>query len=262
MPDTPAYIRLDQADNVGTIAMDRAGINCYDMQFMQELNDAIEQADRDPAIKVVLLKSASPKAFCVGADIKAFLANDTATNQGLVRLARAALTKIEASNKIFIAVIAGHCLGGGLEMAMACDLRFAAEGTYHLGLSEVKLGLMPGNGGSVRLPRLVGTSKAMELLITGENIAPQEAHRIGLLNRLFAADAVDAQAQAYAQSLAQGATLAIGSLKRCLLDGRHLSQDDALALEQSLVDPLYDTRDAAEGFQAFTEKRPPNYIGQ
>ena len=146
-------------------------------------------------------------------------------------------------------------------MVMACDLRFAAKGEYQLGLPEVKLGLMPGNGGSVRLPRLVGASRALQLLVTGDSIQPDEAYQIGLLDRLFPAQTLDEETEAFARSVAHGASLAIGAIKRSVLDGRPLALQDALALEDSLVQALYDTRDAEEGFSAFKEKRDPVFRG-
>ncbi|TWT82959.1 2,3-dehydroadipyl-CoA hydratase [Planctomycetes bacterium CA13] len=242
--------------------LDYSDINCYDIHFMRQFNDAIDSANDDTEIKVVLLKSASARCFCVGADVKAFLANDTSANKEMIDAARSALAKIEASSKIFIAVIGGHTLGGGLEMVMACDLRFAAEGKYVFGLPEVKLGLMPGNGGSVRLPRLIGASRALRLLVTGDNIGPEEAYRIGLVNELCSCEMIDEEAESYARTLAQGASLAIAAIKRSVFDGRHLSLQDALALEDSLVEPLYNSEDAAEGFLAFKEKREPRYRGR
>jgi enoyl-CoA hydratase/carnithine racemase len=247
---------------VGHITLDRPPANSYEIEFMQELDAAIEAANEDEAVKVVILKSASEKFFSAGADIKAFLANSTADNMAMIRFAHNTLSKMAASNKVFIAAINGHALGGGLEMTLACDLRFAAEGKYYLGLPEATLGLLPGNGGTQRLPRLIGANKALAMMITGERIGPEEAHRIGLVNKLFPADQLQAETEAYAQKLAAGATLALGAIKRCVYDGMQMDLAAGLGLERQLIEPLYDSEDAAEGFAAFAEKRPPAYKGR
>ncbi|HEX6383948.1 MAG TPA: enoyl-CoA hydratase-related protein [Anaerolineae bacterium] len=247
---------------VGTITLDRPPANSYEINFMKDLDVAVEAAREDDEVKVVILKSASEKFFSAGADIKAFMANDTAANMEMIRLAHATLEKMADSNKIFIAAINGHALGGGLEMALACDLRFAAEGNYALGLPEVTLGLLPGNGGTQRLPRLIGANKALEMMITGERIGPEEAYRLSLVNKLFPADKLLEETEAYAQKLAASATVAIGAIKRCVYDGMEMDLHEALAYERAKIEPLFDTEDAAEGFQAFAEKRRPVYRGK
>ena len=249
-------------ESIGYITLDRPPANSYEINFMKDLDVAVDAANGDDVVKVVILRSASEKFFSAGADIKAFMANDTAANMEMIRLAHATLEKISDSNKIFIAAINGHALGGGLEMALACDLRFAAEGNYALGLPEVTLGLLLGNGGTQRLPRLIGANKALEMMITGERAGPEEAHRLGLVNKLFPADQLLAETEAYAQKVAAGATLAIGAIKRCVYDGMQMDLDEALAYERQQIEPLFDTEDAAEGFQAFAEKRPPVYKGK
>jgi enoyl-CoA hydratase/carnithine racemase len=257
-----AVVTFSKNGAVGYITLDRPPANSYEIGFMRELDTAIEAANRDDEVKVVILKSASEKYFSAGADIKAFLANSTADNMAMIRFAHNTLNKMAASNKVYIAAVKGHALGGGLEMALACDLRFAAEGDYMMGLPEVTLGLLPGNGGTQRLPRLIGTNKALEMMITGERIGPEEAHRLGLVNKLFPADQHQAETEAYGQKLAAGATLAIGAIKRCVHDGIQMDLADGLALERKLIEPLYHSADAAEGFAAFAEKRPPVYRGK
>ena len=257
-----AVVTFSKNGAVGYITLDRPPANSYEIGFMRELDVAIGEANGDEAVKVVILKSASEKFFSAGADIKAFLANSTADNMAMIRLAHNTLNKMTASNKVYIAAMNGHALGGGLEMALACDLRFAAEGSYFMGLPEVTLGLLPGNGGTQRLPRLIGANKALAIMITGERIGPEEAHRLGLVNKLFPADQLQAETEAYAQKLAAGATLAIGAIKRCVYDGIQMDLADGLALERKLIEPLYNSEDAAEGFAAFVEKRPPVYKGK
>lgn len=255
-------VTFSAEDAVGTITLDRPPANSYEINFMRELDAAVDAANGDDSVKVVILRSASEKFFSAGADIKAFMANDTAANMEMIRLAHAALEKMASSNKIFIAAINGHALGGGLEMALACDLRFAAEGNYALGLPEVTLGLLPGNGGTQRLPRLIGANKALEMMITGERVGPEEALRLGLVNKLLPVDALLDGVSDYAKRIAAGATLAIGAIKRCVYDGMQMELHEALAYERRQIEPLFDTEDAAEGFQAFAEKRAPVYKGK
>jgi enoyl-CoA hydratase/carnithine racemase len=256
------YVHYTNSGPVGLITLDRPPANSYDVTFMRQLDDAITNANHDENVKAVVVRSASSKFFSAGADIKAFMVNDTAANTAMIRVAHAALDKMAASEKVFIAAINGHALGGGLEMALACDLRFAAEGHYSLGLPEVTLGLLPGNGGTARLPRLIGANRALAMMITGERVTPAEALALGLVNRLVPAEALAEESEAYALRLATGATRAIAAIKRCVYDGAGASLADALALEVKQMAPLFDTADAAEGFRAFSEKRPPAFSGR
>jgi enoyl-CoA hydratase/carnithine racemase len=166
-----------------------------------------------------------------------------------------------ASQKIFIAAISGHALGGGLEVALACDLRFAAQGSYTIGLPEVTLGLLPGAGGTQRLSRLIGTSRALEMMITGERVSPEDALRMGIVNRLFAADNLLTETEEFARRLTEGATVAIGAIKQAVYCGSNSDLKAGLALERELIEMLFNTDDAQEGFAAFTEKRPPVFRG-
>jgi enoyl-CoA hydratase/carnithine racemase len=172
------------------------------------------------------------------------------------------LLKIEHTPKVFIAAIAGHCLGGGLEIALATDFRFAAEGEYRLGVPEVTLGLLPGNGGTQRLPRLIGRQKAMELLLTGKPLDPKTAASLGIVDRLVAADRLLPEAVGFAASLAAGPTLAIGEIKLAAKQGLEMSLEGALGLERGGIFRLFETADAKEGLSAFAEKRKPSWKGQ
>lgn len=255
-------VRYAAMDGIGTITFDRPPANAYDLAFHLQFIEAIEAADVDTGSRVILLRSALPRFFCAGADIKVFAANTTAENQQMVAAAQSALARIEASGKIFVACLQGHTLGGGLEIAMACDIRLAAKGGFKLGLPEAKLGLLPGNGGSQRLPRLVGASQAMLLLSSGDSIDPDEALRIGLIDRLLGTDEFDVGVSRVAQAIADSAPLAVAACKRSVQGGRLLEWKEALALEARLLEELYDSKDAAEGFQAFVEKRAPVYTGK
>jgi len=232
-----SVVTFSKVGAIGSIILNRPPANSYEISFMRDLDAAIEAANRDGQVKVVILKSASEKFFSAGADIKVFMANNTAANMEMIRFAHAALEKMAASPKVYIAAINGHALGGGLEIALECDLRFAAEGKYALGLPEVGLGLLTGNGGTQRLPRLIGANKALEMMITGERVGPEEALRLGLVNRLFPADRLMEETEAYAQKVAAGAGLAIAAIKRCVYDGIQMDLSDGLAYERQLCEP-------------------------
>jgi enoyl-CoA hydratase/carnithine racemase len=243
---------------VGTITLDNPPANSYDIEMVSELGAAIDAAAADATSRVVVIRSASEKFFCAGADIKAFLANDVDANMQMIRTAHAALSAIAAADKPFVAWIAGHALGGGLEIALACDLRYAAEGRFRLGTPEVTLGLLPGNGGSQRLPRLIGRGPALELLLTGRQVMPDEALGLGLVGGLFADD--DAFA-AHVQRLAAGPPVALAAIKRCVHEGAERTLDEGLALERELIEQLFRSKDATEGLTAFVEKREPAFMG-
>jgi enoyl-CoA hydratase/carnithine racemase len=255
-------VTFSKSGAVGTITLDRPPVNSYEINFMHDLDAAIEAADGDAEVRAVILRSASEKFFSAGADIKAFMANDSAGNLEMIHFAHAALEKMAASSKIFIAAINGHALGGGLEMALACDLRFAADSKYGLGLPEVMLGLLPGNGGTQRLPRLIGDNKALEMMITGERVGPEGARDLGIVNRIFPAESLIEETEAYAQKVASGASLAIGAIKQAVYQGTAMELSDALALERKLIAPLFDSEDAAEAFAAFAEKRSAEFKGK
>jgi len=243
---------------VGSITLDNPPANSYDIEFMRELADAIAAAERASGVRVVVLRSASEKFFSAGADVKRFLANDLEANMAMIRLAHEALASIARSRKLFVAWIAGHALGGGLEMALACDLRYAAAGSYRLGTPEVTLGLLPGNGGTQRLPRIIAPGAALDLLLTGRQVTPDEGLRLGLVSGLF--DSEDAF-RAHVETLAAGPPLSIANIKRAVYEGLERRLEDGLQLERELVEALFASQDANEGLTAFSEKRRPTFTG-
>ncbi|MBI1881996.1 MAG: enoyl-CoA hydratase/isomerase family protein [Chloroflexi bacterium] len=257
-----AYVNLTKEAPLGIITLNRPPANSYDIKFMQDLDTAIEGVATDAEIKAALLVSASEKFFSGGADIKAFLANTPEANVEMVNLAHQALAKIAHIPKIFIAVINGHAMGGGLEMALACDLRFAGEGNFRLGLPESTLGLLPGNGGTQRLSRLIGASRALELMLNGETIGPGKACDLGIVNKVFQNESVLEEAKAYALKLANGPTRALAYIKRCVYEGMEQSLADGLQLERALVAELFASEDAQEGLAAFVEKRKAEFKGK
>jgi enoyl-CoA hydratase/carnithine racemase len=246
---------------VGYITLDKPPANSYDKDFMDEFGEAVQAAAGDASVKAVIVRSASKKFFSAGADIKAFAANDKATNMAMIERGHEVLASIARIPKVFIAQVEGHALGGGLEITLACDLRFGARGTYKLGVPEVTLGLLPGNGGTQRLPRIIGVPKALDLMVTGRAISPGEAHGLGILNRLFPAAETAERTRAYAEALASGATAAIGEIKLTTYAGVDGKIADGLARERQGMARLFETNDAREGLSAFTEKRKAEFTG-
>ena len=175
----------------------------------------------------------------------------------MIRTSQGAFRRMAAAEQVFIAHVSGHALGGGLEIALACDIRLAAPGSYKLGTPEVTLGLLPGNGGTQRLARLLGPSRALELLLTGRTFSPDDALAWGLVAALVDEDG----ARAYAERLAAGPKLAIAAIKRCVHEGAEKPLEDGLALEAELVERLFRSQDAGEGLRAFAEKRKPEFVG-
>jgi enoyl-CoA hydratase/carnithine racemase len=242
----------------GRITLDKAPANSYDIDFMRELGDAVDAAGADADARVVVVSSASEKFFSAGADIKTFLANDVEANMEMIRVAHDSLGRMARSEKLFVAWIEGHALGGGLEIALACDLRYGATEGYRVGTPEVTLGLLPGNGGTQRLPRLIGLGPALDLLLTGRQLQPDEARQLGVLNGLFASREEFDQ---HLGKLAAGPPLAIANIKRAAYEGTQMKLDDALALERDLIEQLFRSSDSREGLSAFTEKRAPAFTG-
>jgi enoyl-CoA hydratase/carnithine racemase len=242
----------------GRIVLDKAPANSYDIGFMRELGEAVDAASADAGVRVVVVASAAEKFFSAGADIKTFLANDVEANMEMIRVAHDSLGRMAASDKLFVAWIEGHALGGGLEIALACDLRYGAYEGYRVGTPEVTLGLLPGNGGTQRLPRLIGLGPALDLLLTGRQLQPEEARDLGVLNGLFGSDA---DFEEHVAKLAAGPPLAIAAIKRAAHEGSQMSLDDGLALERELIEQLFRSQDAREGLSAFTEKRKAAFTG-
>jgi enoyl-CoA hydratase/carnithine racemase len=245
---------------IGFITLDHPPANSYDLAFMTEFADAVDQALGDTT-RVVVVRSASPKFFSAGADIKRFLEGDVEANMDMIRISQACFRQMAAASQVFIASIAGHALGGGLEIALACDIRLAAAGSYRLGLPEVTLGLLPGNGGTQRLTRLIGPSRSLELILTGRTYGVDEARDFGLIADVYEANEAEAKVREYAERLAAGAVVAQAAIKRCVYEGGEQTLDEGLALEGQLMEELFRTKDANEGLSAFVEKRKAEFTG-
>jgi enoyl-CoA hydratase/carnithine racemase len=255
-------VRLEKRDSIGHIVLDRPPANSYDKNFMEELEASIEEAGRDDAVKAILLRSASEKFFSAGADVSVFARSGLDEQNAFVVCANEAMAKFESTPKVVVAAINGHCLGGGLEMALCCDFRIAAEGSYRIGLPEVTLGLLPGTGGTQRLPRLIGRQKALDLMLTGRTLTPQDALAAGIVDEVVPAGEVLDRALQRATAYASGPTFAIGRIKKAAVLGYGMTLDEGLRLERQLLVELFKSEDAREGVTAFVEKRKPTYKGR
>lgn len=255
-------VKLEKEGGVGIIVLDRPPANSYDYAFLRAFASAVDDARVDPEIRAVLVTSASEKFFSAGADVSAFAAGTARSRVMTALLAHETFRKMENTPLVFVAVIAGHCLGGGFEMALACDQRFAAEGAYQIGLPEVNLGLFPGSGGTQRLPRLVGLSKGIDLIANATTVKPAEAKELGLVDRLFPdATTCRAGAMEYAQKLAAGPSVAIGHAKVAIQQGFGAPLDLGLAIEREAISRVFVSEDAEEGIRAFGEKRKADFKG-
>jgi enoyl-CoA hydratase/carnithine racemase len=247
---------------VGIISLNRAPANAYDWQMLRQLSQAVQSVREDPKVRVALVRSALPKFFCTGADISTLQNSDSAQFANFLTLAHETVDMIGRTPKLFIAAIAGHCIGGGLEIALACDFRVAAQAKFRLGLAEVNLGLSPGMGGTQRLPRLIPKSRALHMMVTGEPVGPDEALQLGLVDRLFPEETFQDEVQKFAQKLAAGPTMAQGYIKLSVNMGLETSLAEGLAIERAHQNQLFASEDVAEGLKAFLEKRAPKYQGR
>lgn len=258
-------VLLEKQGAVGVIKLNRPPVNSYDHDFYLLLDKYIDQVRFDDGIKVAIVTSALDGMFSAGADIKMLKASAPDYKAMFCLNCQETLTKMEATPKVFIAALNGTCVGGGLEIALAADLRFAAKdpaGKFKLGLPEVTLGVLPGTGGTQRLPRLIGKSRALDLMITGRLLSPDEALQVGLVDRVWPQSEFWAKTMEYAQNLANGPTRAVSLIKRSVQEGTEMSLAAGLALERELQNRLFVTRDAQEGLSAFIEKRKPQFKGE
>ncbi len=256
-----AVVRLEKQERVGHIILDRPPANSYDKAFLDDLSAAIDEARFDGEVRAIVVRSASERFFSAGADVKMFASTDPQYQFAFVIHANEILSKFERTPKVVVAAINGHCLGGGLEIALCCDVRVAAEGTYNIGLPEVTLGVLPGTGGTQRLPRLIGRQKAFDLMMLGAPVQPAQAKELGIVDDVVPADTLLSTAQEWASRYGSGPTLARGRIKLAAVLGGGMPFADAMLLEHEAVGRLFASDDFKEGVRAFGEKRKPDYKG-
>ncbi|GAB4531080.1 MAG: enoyl-CoA hydratase-related protein [Anaerolineae bacterium] len=251
--------RYTVEDRVAIITLDHPPVNAFDSQTMKDLDAALDEALGDENVKVIIITGAGQMAFVAGADINEInQIKDAGHAEELLRAGHNVFKKIETSRKPVIAAINGICLGGGLEMAMACHIRVAGD-RARIGQPEINLGIIPGWGGTQRLPRIVGPSKAAEMILTGDSITAQEAYRLGLVNKVVPMGDVLKEAKGIARKIAGKSAVAIGCAMEAIERGRHLPLAEALDVEIEQWRTLVESEDMREGVGAFLEKRQPQF---
>jgi enoyl-CoA hydratase/carnithine racemase len=258
-----ALVSMRTESGIAVLELCNPPANTYSYEMMQELDAAILKARMDEAVHVLVLRGSGEKFFCAGADINMLKSVTPRFKYFFCLHANETLNRLEQTPKLVIAALNGHAVGGGLEIAMAGDIRIARRGGGTIGLPEVALGVLPGTGGTQRLARLVGKGKAIELLVTGRTFTFEEAAAIGLVTRVLEPENWWESVMDYARQFCPPgkASLAVGRIKRSVVTGSEMSFSDALALERELQQQLFESEDAQEGLRAYTEKRTPRFKG-
>ncbi|MFJ8457520.1 enoyl-CoA hydratase [Lysinibacillus sp. RS5] len=256
-------VRFELLDSsIGLITLSRPeAANAMSVQLLQELSATIDKINGDPAVRIVLLTGAGEKAFCAGADLKERKGMSDRQVKQIVQLIGATVAKVEALAQPVIAVLNGVAFGGGLELALACDLRIAAT-HVKIGLTETSLGIIPGAGGTQRLPRLIGIGKAKELIYTARRLNAQEAKGYGIVEYVFEGHEVFEKAQQLALEMAKNAPLSLVQAKIAINQGIEVDLATGLKIESLAYSSLIPTEDRLEGLLAFQEKRAPQYLGK
>ena len=267
MNDSTELVGLSVADGIATLTLQNPPANCYSYAVMQALDARILEVRMRADVHAIVLTGAGEKFFCAGADIATLRDMDPTEKYYFCLHANETLLRLEQTPKLVVAALNGHTVGGGLEVALACDLRFGRAGKGKVGLPEVKLGVLPGTGGTQRLIRQLGRARALELMITGDLLTPEAAHEAGLLQGVIEAEdgeaflaAVHERVRAFVPP--QGASRAVGLIKRAVQTGAELPFAEALGLERELQQQLFLSEDAREGMAANREKRAPSFTGR
>ncbi len=261
---TEISVEYRQDDGIAILTLSDPPANTYSYEMMRQLDEAVLKARFDPQVHVLVLTGGGDKFFCAGANIKMLQSVTPEFKYYFCLHANETLNRLEQTPKLVIAAINGHCVGGGLEVALAADIRLARKGGGKIGLPEVNLGVLPGTGGTQRLARVVGKSKAIEMMALGRTFEFEEGLQLGLLNHVFEGENFWEQVMQYAKQFLppSKASKAVGSIKRAVVTGSEIAFQDALALERELQQQLFESDDAKEGLAAYTERRPPNFRGK
>jgi len=248
----------ERQDKILILTINRPeALNAFDLETFREFAQALAEFRDDPSLWVAIITGAGTRAFCIGADLRKLI---PALMEGESSLPPSIMRGLEIP-KPLIAAINGMALGGGLEVALACDIRIASENAS-FGLPEVRWGLMPGWGGTQRLPRMIPWAKAAEMIFLGERIDAQEAYRIGLVNKVVPQEELMPTALEWARKICENGPLGVRAAKEAMLRGLEMPLSDGLRLEELLFKYLLGTEDAREGVRAFAEKRKPQYRGK
>jgi enoyl-CoA hydratase len=262
-------LRTQASDGVFTITLDDPPANTYSYAMMQELDAAILAARMDGAVHVIVITGAGEKFFCAGANIGMLQDADPTFKYYFCLHANETLNRLEQTPKLVIAALNGHTVGGGLEVAMAADIRIARQGAGKIGMPEVALGVLPGTGGTQRFARLVGKARAIEMMAMGALMSFEDAHGIGLVNHVWGE--AELKGRTFGDAIAEyarqftppnKAAKAVGHIKRAVQSGLESGFSEGLALERELQQRLFESDDAKEGLKANLEKRKPNFSGR
>ncbi len=257
----PELIRVETQDRIATITINRPEVrNALNSQVVRELTEAFRQLAASDDVGAILLTGAGDKAFVAGADIKEMVGKSGLEMQGFSELGRRLGQAMEGCPKPILAAINGFALGGGCEIAMACDVRIASE-TAKIGQAEINIGIIPGFGGSQRLPRLVGPGWAAQMVLTGEPVDAATAERIGLVNRVVPGDRLLEETKALARKIVDKGPVALALAKACLRAAQEMPLSQGLAYESAAFGVVGATQDKEEGMTAFLEKRKPVWKG-
>ncbi len=261
---SPELVTYAVAEGIATLTLTAPPANTYSYAMMQQIDRCVLDARMDESVHVILITGAGDKFFCAGADIEMLNGVTKSFKYYFCMHANETLNRLEQTPKLVIAALNGHCVGGGLEVALAADIRIAKKGRAKIGLPEVGLGVLPGTGGTQRLARLLGRNKALELMIKGSTFGFDQAKEMGLVNELFEAEDFAGQVRAYAKDFVPPgkASKAVGLIKRAVHSGMEMSFTDSLALERELQQRLFESEDAAEGIEAYVQKRKPQFSGR
>jgi enoyl-CoA hydratase len=252
----------EKRNGIGYVTINRPEkLNALNRKVMAELSACFESIQQDAEVRAVILTGAGEKSFVAGADVNELAMQEPVQGKQTSTRGQKVLDFIEGLGKPVIAAVNGYALGGGCELALACTLRIAAENA-RFGQPEAKLGILPGYGGTQRLPRLVGKGRAMELILTGEPISAQEAHRIGLVNQVATAKDLIAAAEALARKIMANGPLAVKFSMEAVNHGMEMTQEEGQFLEATLFGLCCTTADMKEGTRAFLEKRPAVFVGR
>ncbi len=260
---TDKLIQYEVVDGVGIIMMVDPPANTYTHEMMREMDEAIVAARFDESVHVIVLRGAGDKFFSAGANISMLQTSDPYFKYYFCLHANETLSRLEQTPKLVIAALNGHTVGGGLEIALACDIRIAKRDGGKVGLPEVTLGVLPGTGGTQRLGRLLGKSRAIELMVEGRMFDFEEALELGLVNKIYDAEGFFDAVMDYARQYVppNKASRAVGRIKRAVCSGCEVPFSEGLAIERELQQLLFQGSDAREGLDAYIEKRPPEFTG-
>ncbi len=257
-------VRYSTQDGIATIEINNPPANTYNLELLKQLDAAIVAARLDADVHALLLRGAGEKFFSAGADIR-FLADASAeVRYNFSLYGHETLNRLENTPKLVVAALNGHTVGGGLEIAMACDLRVAKKDGGRIGLAEVNLGVLPGMGGTQRLARLVGRGRALELAATGATFSFEEALEMGLVNQVFEKESFWDDVMAYVRQFVppNKASLAVGRIKRAIHSGLEAGLTEGLAMEREVLAQVFASEDAAEGIKAYLDKRAARFKGR